>query len=45
MVFSNHIFGNEFIEKSTFFGEFPINRFGAGIDESMDVRIELTDTL
>ena len=45
MVFGDHLLGNQFIEESTFFGEFPINRFGTGIDEAVNVRIELTDAL
>ena len=45
MVFGNHILGDEFIEKSPFLGKFPIDCFSTGINEAMDVRIELTNTL
>ena len=45
VVFRNHVLSDEFIEKSSFFGEFPIDCFGTGINEAVDVRIKLTDTL
>ena len=44
MVFSDHVLSDQFIEKSAFFREFPIDCFSTCINETVNVRIELADT-
>ena len=45
VVFCHHFLGNRFFKNPPFFCQFPVNRFGGGIDEAMNVGVELADTL
>ena len=45
VVFRHHLLGDGLLENPPFFGEFPVNRLGASVDEAMDVWVHLADAL